>query len=82
MGIQELEECLNLLVGDGNFKTALPVEMTSDDFAENVLGFEEVEELEDDGQNGEGMQQEYMGASYSRGLGTGLYNEVIPEENI
>jgi len=27
LGQQELEECLNLLVGDSNFKTALPAEM-------------------------------------------------------
>jgi len=49
MGVQELGECLHLLVGDRNFKTALPNDITADDFAENVLGFEEVEEVEDDG---------------------------------
>jgi hypothetical protein len=27
MGQQELEECLGLLVGDSNFKTALPSEI-------------------------------------------------------
>ena len=27
MGQQEMEECLNLLVGDSNFKTALPQEI-------------------------------------------------------
>jgi hypothetical protein len=48
MSVQEIEECLHLLVGDANFKTALPVEVTSDEFAENVLGFEEVEEIEED----------------------------------
>lgn len=48
MSLQEIEECLNLLVGDFNLKTALPNEITSDDFAENVLGFEEVEEIVDD----------------------------------
>lgn len=42
-----------LLVGDSNFKTALPPEVSADDFAENVLGFEEVEEMEDDGNGGE-----------------------------
>lgn len=47
MGQQELEECLGLLVGDSNFKSALPNEVQADDFAENVLGFEEVEELEE-----------------------------------
>ena len=48
MSVQELEECLHLLVGDGNFKTALTQEITSDEFAENVLGFEEVEEVEEE----------------------------------
>jgi hypothetical protein len=48
MNAKELEECLLLLVGDANFKTALPQEISSDDFAENVLGFEEVEEVEED----------------------------------
>jgi hypothetical protein len=47
MGQQELEECLGLLVGDSNFKSALPNDVQADDFAENILGFEEVEELED-----------------------------------
>lgn len=51
MSVQEIEECLNLLVGDASFKTALPNDITADDFAENVLGFEEVEEVEED--NGE-----------------------------
>lgn len=44
MRIEELCECLNLLIGDRNIKTALPTEITSDDFAENILGFEEVDE--------------------------------------
>ena len=47
MGQQELEECLGLLVGDSNFKSALPQDVQADDFAENILGFEEVEELEE-----------------------------------
>jgi hypothetical protein len=41
-------------VGDSNFKTALPIEMSADDFAENVLGFEEVEEVEEDANIGDG----------------------------
>ena len=36
MNAKELEECLLLLVGDANFKTALPQEISSDDFAEQV----------------------------------------------
>lgn len=46
MGMQELEECLGLLVGDTNTKTALPTEILADGFAEDILGFEEVEEIE------------------------------------
>lgn len=83
MGQQEMEESLNLLVGDSNFKTALPQEIQADDFAENILGFEEVEEVEgeEDGEEmgaagglsgtngGPGM----MGSGYG-GMG------VIPEE--
>jgi hypothetical protein len=42
-------DCLQLLVGDSNFKTALPNEVTADEFAENVLGFEEVEEEGEEG---------------------------------
>lgn len=48
MSVQELEEALHLLVGDGNFKTALTNDITSDYFAEEVLGFEEVEEVDDE----------------------------------
>ena len=35
MGQQELEECLHLLVGDSNFKTALAEDIKADDFAED-----------------------------------------------
>jgi hypothetical protein len=36
-------------VGDANFKSALPQEVSADEFAENILGFEEVEEIEEEG---------------------------------
>ena len=49
-----------MLVGDANIKTSLPAEMGSDEFAENVLGFEEVEEVEDE--NGEGFADPNLGA--------------------
>lgn len=81
MGMQELEECLGLLVGDTNTKTALPTEILADGFAEDILGFEEVEEIEggEDGQDaggaaGAGMSMGGAGA-FSAGMG------VIPEEN-
>lgn len=81
MTVQELQDCLHLLVGDGNFKTALATDITSDDFAENVLGFEEVEEIEEDEGDLNGQQAAMMG-SYSQGLGGGLHNDVIPEEDV
>lgn len=49
MSTIEIQEYLHLLVGDSNFKTALPNEITADEFAENILGFEEVEEMEEEG---------------------------------
>lgn len=81
MSVQELEECLHLLVGDRNFKTALPNDITSDQFAENVLGFEEVDEVEEDGE--EYAPQEALGASYGVGMSSGyqMHNDVIPEED-
>ena len=52
MNITELSECLNLLVGDAKISTALPEIINADNLAENVLGFEEIEEAIDD-ENGE-----------------------------
>jgi hypothetical protein len=80
LGQQELEECLNLLVGDANFKTSLPQDIAADDFAENILGFEEVEEVEgDDGSGdaagGSAAMGNLMGGSYG-GMG------IIPEEGM
>ncbi len=43
----DLEKYLQLLVGSKEFGK-LPHEIQADDFAENVLGFEEVEEVEDE----------------------------------
>jgi hypothetical protein len=47
MGREEIAECLRLLVGSSEF-AKLPSEIVADDFAENVLGFEEVEEVEEE----------------------------------
>ena len=70
------------MVGDGNFKTALPNDVSADEFAENVLGFEEVEEMEQE--EGEYIQQDPLGASYPGAMQSGyqMHNEVIPEEDI
>ncbi len=78
LGQTELEECLALLVGDKNFKTAIPQDVHADDFAENILGFEEVEEFEgEEGEEGgmEGNMGTVMAGSYGGGMG------VIPEEH-
>lgn len=66
MGQQEMEESLDLLIGDKNFKTALPQDIQADDFAENILGFEEVEEVE-----GEEGGEEMGAASGFNGAGNG-----------
>ncbi len=71
LGVQELSECLNLLVGDPKISSALPENLTSDEFAENILGFEEVEEVEDENEEGE-MMQNHMMASYA-GMGGNSY---------
>ena len=73
MGQQELEECLGLLVGDSNFKTALPQEIQADEFAEDILGFEEVEEIEEEG-NDESVQPGSFRGTAPGGMG------IIPEE--
>ena len=50
MTTAEIEEYLNLLIGDANyFKKPEANEITADEFAENILGFEEVEEMEGEG---------------------------------
>jgi hypothetical protein len=69
MNAKELEECLLLLVGDASFKTALPQEISSDDFAENVLGFEEVEEVEEDNQDGQWQAQEQSNMNFNNSIG-------------
>jgi hypothetical protein len=52
-------------VGDSNFKTALPNEITADEFAENILGFEEVEEMEGEEGVDYGGQQDGFNATYN-----------------
>jgi len=47
----KLEEAMLQLIGEQDIQKALPQEITSDTFAETILGFEEVDEAE--------MQNEY-----------------------
>ncbi len=58
MTIQEIEKALIQLIGEQNVTLALPQDFTSDLFAENILGFEEVDEAE--------MQSEADAASYQQ----------------
>ncbi len=58
----------------------MPQEITAEEFAENILGFEEVEEVEEE--EGDYGAQDQMAGSYSAAMGAGLHNEVIPEEDI
>ena len=86
MSQAEIQECLTLLVGDGNFRTALAPEISADDFAENILGFEEVEEMEDDGSGeyqpeGGALGQSVMGSQVNGTMKHSLRNEIIPEED-
>lgn len=46
MNAQELEKHLLQLIGEQNIQVALQNEISSDNFAENILGFEEVDEAE------------------------------------
>lgn|GEM_PF-2135010 len=46
MNMQSLEKDLLQLIGEQNVQHALPTEITAEAFAENILGFEEVDEAE------------------------------------
>ena len=49
MGVKDLEDCFELLVGKRRFVDALPKDfITAEEFASDVLGFEEYEEGEED----------------------------------
>lgn len=78
MSTEELNQCLQLLVGEDMYK-ALKATVSADDFAENILGFEEVE---DDEEDVEGNGNVEMGdAARTTGMqGMSGVQEVIPEE--
>ena len=66
-----------LLVGE-DISKAFKLQISADEFAENILGFEEVEEGEED-EEAEQDQGERAGANMNTG-GLGGINEAIPEE--
>jgi hypothetical protein len=48
MSRDELKHCIQLLVGEEDIYKAIQHTASADDFAENILGFEEVEDDEED----------------------------------
>jgi hypothetical protein len=46
MSMTDLEDCFQLLIGRRDFREVLEDKITADEFAENILGFEEVDEDE------------------------------------
>ena len=56
MKVQDIEKALLQLIGEQNLRLALPDHITADDFAENILGFEEVDETDAQNYEGEGNE--------------------------
>ena len=78
MTTEDLNQCLQLLVGEDMYK-ALKATVSADDFAENILGFEEVEDDEEE-EEGNGSQEMGDGARNTGMMGMSGVQEVIPEE--
>jgi len=78
MTMEELSNCLELLVGEDIYK-AIKTTVSADDFAENILGFEEVEDDEED-EEGHGSQDMGDQNKTYGGQGVSGIQEVIPEE--
>ena len=53
MSIKELEQILGNLTAEYDFRQALPDKVTADHFAEDILGFEEVDEDDEEVEDGE-----------------------------
>ena len=76
-----MEKCMQLLVGEKNFDMAIVGDsISAADFAENILGFEEVDENELD-QDEEEADYAAAGKSYASGSPSKyLSHDAIPEE--
>jgi hypothetical protein len=75
---EELQMNFGYLVGKTNYKEALPKDfVTAEEFASDLLGFEEFEDGEEEMEaaDGAGQQQE------QRKTGLMGVNEIIPEED-
>ena len=81
-GVEELQSAFGYLVGKEVFKEALPKDMiTAEEFASELLGFEEYEEGDEEAENAEGanMTSQVDPVKSMTGGPMGV-NEVIPEE--
>ena len=77
MGIEELQNNFQYLVGTTDFSKALSNYVGAEYFASDVLGFEEYEEGEEEGGDEVAPDQTQ---NRTGGL-AGIQNEVIPEED-
>jgi cilia- and flagella-associated protein 251 len=77
-GQEELQEDFGYLVGKQLFKEALPKDfITAEEFASDLLGFEEFEEGDEEMDQADGANANMDGAKTTGMMGI---NEVIPEE--
>lgn len=78
-GQEELEDAFGYLVGKKLFKEAIPKEFVSaEEFASDLLGFEEFEEGDEEMDQLDAGNQDMAGAKTTGMMGV---NEVIPEED-
>jgi len=82
-GDEELQKCFQYLVGKMLYKEALPKDfITAEEFASDLLGFEEYEEGDDEEEEGEAGANGVQDVARESGMGgMGGVNEVIPEED-
>ena len=61
INIEDFGRYLFLLVGEQNYQNAFPQSVSAEEFAQNILGFEEVEEDEPtDEEEGEGDDEKHV----------------------
>jgi cilia- and flagella-associated protein 251 len=79
-GNEELQQDFGYLVGKSLFKEALPKDfITAEEFASDLLGFEEFEEGDDEMEQNDGQGNSQMEPGKTTGM-MGI-NEIIPEED-
>lgn len=78
--MKKLEECLNYLVGERDIKKALPKPFISaEEFASDLLGFEECEDGEEEEEGANGAGQAYDAAGGEMGSLKKIA-EAVPED--